>query len=134
MASSLKWDGDKAAKAVLDLAGRRIRACAVTVANRAKVLLSVAGTAPARGGKGPKRYGATRSQPGEPPRKQTGRGRASVAWEIVGLVARVGSNVPYMRFLELGTYRIRARPWLRRALAESMGAIRRILAGNGDGN
>lgn len=86
--------------------------------------------------KGSRIYGATRSQPGEPPRKQTGRLRASVAYEVdpEAMSARVGTNVKYGKYLELGTKRgIAPRPWLRRALAESMDTIRAMLARTDEG-
>lgn len=60
------------------------------------------------------------SRPGDPPRVVTGRGRASITHEVErqgrSIVARVGSNVVYMRFLELGTIHMEPRPWLRPAL------------------
>ena len=140
MADRLDWRGPQAEAAVLALFVRRLRAAAITVQNRARVLLSVAGTgvrtkqgtvAAGPGAKGKRVYGFDRSKPGEPPRKQTGRLRASVAYEVVGLVARVGTNVLYGLVLELGLGKLRgaARPWLRRALIESQGEVHRILGG-----
>lgn len=73
-----------------------------------------------------KLYGAVRSRPGDPPFKQTGHLRRSVAREVIGLTARVGTNLDYGRFLELGTRHMAARPWLRRALAESQREIAAI--------
>lgn len=65
---------------------------------------------------------------GEAPHVQTGRLRASVAWEVVGAVVRIGTNVLYGRRLELGTRKMLARPWLRRALREVQERIQTILA------
>jgi len=52
----------------------------------------------------------------------TGRLRSSIANELgrdsKGLVARVGTNVEYAPYLELGTRRMSARPFLRPALAQ----------------
>ena len=76
----------------------------------------------------PKRIYGFPSKPGEPPHKQTGHLRRSVAWELVGLVARVGTNLRYGRWLELGTSKMAARPWLRVALAQCRSAIREILS------
>ena len=74
-------------------------------------------------------YGAFPSKPGEPPHAQTGRLRGSVAWEMASrFVARVGSNSKYAKYLELGTSRMAARPWLRRALSEMGDKIRRLLS------
>jgi hypothetical protein len=77
-------------------------------------------------------YGALRSKPGEPPYKQTGHLRRSVSWEYDAnkMIARVGSPLAKARWLELGTRRMAARPWLRRALLESKGKIREILGVN----
>lgn len=50
----------------------------------------------------------------------TGRLRSSIAYEVGrdggDLVSRIGTNVHYARYLELGTVRMRARPYLRPAL------------------
>lgn len=134
----VKWHGDEAKRLIRAAFARNLAAAAIVVKSRAKVLLSVPGTAnreaPGRdkGGRFTKAkiYGADRSKPGEPPRKQYGRLRGSVAHEVDAgsLTARVGTNLLYGRWLELGTSRMAARPWLRRALAESRDKIRSILA------
>lgn len=72
------------------------------------------------------------SAPGEAPRKRTGTLQKSVASEVsIGadeLVIRVGSNVPYARFLEYGTAKMAARPWLRPGMAEAKDRLARDLA------
>ena len=118
--------------------GRRLDACAIAVEGRAKVLIGREGAEPAAVGrttrtgrkirKGSLVYGAQRSLPGEPPRKQTGRLQSSVAHERSGMVARVGTNVIYGRWLELGTTHMAARPWLRRSLVEMTPAVNAIIA------
>lgn len=119
---------------------RRLARAAIVVDRHAKELLSVSGTG-VRGAGGQivravKRtkktvYGAFPSSPGQPPRKQTGHLRRSVAWEIVfgglSLVARVGTNIRYGRWLELGTSKMLPRPWLVRAFREMQGQVRSIL-------
>jgi hypothetical protein len=137
---TVKWNGDAAANEIREELTRRLHRCAILVHNRAKKLLSLPGTTKAirsfsywYGGR--KRtarkkgnvYGAVVSQPGEPPRKQLGTLRQKVVWEVVGLVARVGMDQKYGRWLELGTRKMAARPWLRRALDECRDDIRRIL-------
>jgi phage gpG-like protein len=122
------WNGPEAVAYVRKRTVKWITVACLAVERRAKVLLSVAGTGQ---GKGKNRvYGANPSKPGEPPRKQTGRLRASVTHEVDPdrLTGRVGTNVEYGRHLELGTRRgLLPRPWLRRAFAESMGEIRAAL-------
>lgn len=53
----------------------------------------------------------------------TGRLRASIAWRMGrdwrGLYAIVGTNVHYAAYVEFGTRRMRARPYLRPALQEA---------------
>jgi len=129
---TLQWHGDEAKEHVRRRAVRFLRRAAIVVERQAKVLLSVPGTGRNKGRKsGP----ITRSKPGEPPRKQTGRLRASVTREVdeSSLTARVGTNVDYGKFLELGTSRgLKPRPWLRRALAEMSQRVNELLSGMGD--
>lgn len=140
MSSRLDWHGDEAMAHVRARAVRGLARAAITVARRAKELLSVAGTAVRTGAgrgkrKGSRVYGAVRSKPGEPPRKQTGRLRASVTYEVdeKTLTARVGTSLKYGKHLELGTRKgLAPRPWLRRALAECRAKIMQLLAGDGD--
>lgn len=134
--ADVEWHGDEAIDHVRRRAVSWLTRAAITVERRAKELLSVAGTAVrsrgTRGGrKGSRIYGAVRSKPGEPPRKQTGRLRASVTREIDegDLTARVGTNVRYGKALELGSRKgLAPRPWLRRALAECQDKIMGFLS------
>ena len=140
MAANLKWHGDKAEAEALAEFRRRLAACALTVAGHAKRLVGIEGAArskkgtsrDAKGrflkGSGKLKYGANPSEPGEPPHKQTGTLQRSITWEWAGpLSVRVGTNLKYGRWLELGTKLIAARPWLRRALAEMRGRILALL-------
>jgi hypothetical protein len=72
----------------------------------------------------------TRSAPGEAPAVQTGILKESLAQEPledrVGI--RVGTNKRYGLYLELGTRRMRARPWIRPALDRSTKAIRVVFS------
>lgn len=60
------------------------------------------------------------SVPGSGPAVRTGRLRSSISWRVdvdaLGAYADVGSNVSYAAFVELGTDRMAARPYLRPAL------------------
>lgn len=77
-------------------------------------------------------YNFTHSRPGNPPYKQTGALRASIAWEVDPgrIVGRVGSGIKrpaYPLYLELGTRRMKARPYLRPALAVNRTTLLQIL-------
>lgn len=54
------------------------------------------------------------------PHVRTGRLRASITWQVdtdsLGLYVDAGTNVPYGRYLEEGTDRMRPHPWARPAL------------------
>jgi hypothetical protein len=134
--AGLTWNGGRYEAQIRAEMARRVTACCLIVERHAKELLSVAGTGvraatiKSRGRvirKGATVYGASPSAPGEPPHKQTGRLRASVTHELIGLVGRVGTNLKYGRWLELGTRIVLARPWLRPSLAACLGQIRAIL-------
>ncbi len=139
MANRIEWHGDEAMDHCRRKAVGFLTRAAITVDRRAKELLSIPGTvfrsSPGRDKRGKftkgRITGAVRSKPGEPPRKQTGRGRASVTYEVDPnlLEARVGTNVAYMKAQELGTKRgLAPRPWLRRALAECHAKISGFLS------
>lgn len=70
------------------------------------------------------------SPPGEYPGMRTGQLRRNVQQETdrKGLVARVGTNVVYGKWLELGTRKMAARPWLSRGMIESRPEVERILS------
>ena len=135
------WYGDKIKQQLEDEASKRIQASAIAVHNHAKKLISVDGTGRAiktvsysYGGRrrvAKKKgliYGFAPSQPGEPPRVQFGRLRGSIAWEMATrFIARVGTNVKYGRWLELGTKFVQSRPWLRRALVEMRPRIQALM-------
>jgi hypothetical protein len=69
---------------------------------------------------------------GTPPFKRTGAGQSYIAWEFNGSViqpcARVGvmKNGMYMIFLELGTSKIKARPWLKAMLRRYQPQLARL--------
>lgn len=150
MAGKVNWHGDRVRRQIEAEMGRRLKTCAKTGADHAKTLISVDGTGRALSAKvtladlraasgnknvevsGKIRKGAlvynwAPSRPGEPPRVQRGRLRASVAYEVAEQVARIGTNVIYGRHLELGTSRMAPRPWLRRMLVEMTPTFRAIL-------
>jgi hypothetical protein len=147
MPTKVTWYGEKFLSILRAEIRRRIYACVIQVQNHAKKLIGIEGAA--RGTKGKRlKYGYQRSMPGEPPRKQMGRLQSSVASEVTdnggNPAGRAGTNVPYGRWLELGASAIRntvfgrktkpfhwkllARPWLRRALTESLGFIKAVMS------
>jgi HK97 gp10 family phage protein len=72
------------------------------------------------------------SLPGEPPHADTGRFRNSISHDVTRdaeghLVARVGSNVEYAPFLELGTNKMEARPSLIRSIDDLRDKIKEII-------
>ena len=111
------WNGPKIAKNVRADVVRFLHAATIAIQNEAKRLLSTAG----RG---------VPSAPGEPPRKQTGYGRASVNRVVdeTRLRGRVGTSTRYMAWLERGTTRIAPRPWLRPAAARTRRAVEDLAA------
>jgi hypothetical protein len=136
MATRLKWNGPAVRRHILTEMGRRLDAAMIVALNHWRTLLSIEGTAKAKGGrdrsgrftKGKLRYGANPSKPGEPPRKQTGRLLGATAWVRENLVARIGGSVHYLVDLELGTHKMAARPSLRRAVLEKWHEMQAILS------
>lgn len=116
MPTNLRWNGPAAEQHVRARALQFLVTLCETAVNRAARILSVPGTGKTKG----KRTGpVVHSPPGAPPYKQTGRGRASVTYEIdeQALSCRIGTNVEYMKHQELGTKRgLAPRPWLRPAV------------------
>lgn len=71
------------------------------------------------------------SDPGDPPNTDTGRLARSIKFEIEGngLIGRVGTNLKYGAFLEFGTQRMDARPWLQPAADAAAKEIGKIAKG-----
>lgn len=83
-----------------------------------------------RSGSGSVRH--TASSPGAPPAVDTGRLRASINMKAGSEKGKpfvdVGTNVQYAPFLEFGTSRMQARPYMRTALAAITEKARGIIA------
>lgn len=118
--------------------GQRVRAASIYLVAQVKSDVSQPGTlrydAVGKTGKKLKTqrtvYNFTHSRPGNPPYKQTGNLRMSIAYEVDKLVGRVGSNIKdprYPYYLEMGTRRMKARSYLRRALVLHRAALTAIL-------
>lgn len=71
------------------------------------------------------------SLPGEPPAVQTERLIGSIDYELLGEEegVRVGTNVEYAKYLELGTHRMAARPFLVPAVQRNRRKIKDELKG-----
>ena len=79
--------------------------------------------------------GAGRSQPGKIPHVDTGHLKRNVGWERKSaLIRRIGSgigskaSVGYAAWLEFGTVKMAARPWLRPGLKRNKRSLRKILS------
>ena len=116
----VKFYGDNFKRILAAELKARVIACVIAIANRAKKLLSVPGTgqrirATKKHRKKSTVYGFAPSAPGEPPRKQSGRLRGSVASEVQDVmgvpVGRAGTNVKYGRVLEGGAEEMRNKAW-----------------------
>lgn len=79
--------------------------------------------------KGGRLVGLDPSKPGDPPHVLHGRLRQSITHKVTvsepEVVALVGTNVEYARYLEFGTERMQARPFLRPAVAKNRREILR---------
>lgn len=105
---SAYWDDAKIREEVRRAAGRGLRAGAIFLTNRLKELLSESAPRKRVLGKRGKMAGlsyyraTTRALTGAPPRKLSGRFRASQTYEVSGdgLTARIGNNAVQGRRLE----------------------------------
>lgn len=121
MAGRVVWHGDEFKRELQRGLVRNLSAASIYLSNVIKADISQPGTLRynplTKKGKRSKSqktlYNFTHSRPGNPPYKQTGNLRRSITWEIVNMRGRVGTNVWYGRWLELGTGRMAPRPYLR---------------------
>lgn len=118
-----KWDGARAAGQVKGLAYERVARAVVFFWRSCQQALSISNPRPYR----------TPSRPGEPPRLRTGHGRSQVQYTIdreagEGRVG-VGQAGRYMAYLELGTSRVQARPWLLATLRKVESRLKAIAEG-----
>ncbi len=68
------------------------------------------------------------SAPGDPPNTDTGRLVQSIQVEFddSGLTASVGTNLKYGAYLEFGTTKMKARPWLAPAVVQTTSELKNI--------
>lgn len=100
MMAELKWYGDKVIKSVEEATNLALTASALLVEGQAKAICPV----------------------------DTGNLRNSITHEVEGNEARVGTNISYAIYQELGTSKMAAQPFLNPALEQNKGNIRKIFA------
>ena len=116
----LKWYGPQLAAHVDQKASDRVRAAGIHLKRRIRESLSVANNVKGKRGANP-------SKPGQYPKKMLGHLRRNVQDEHSGGVSRVGTNVIYGKWLEIGTRKMKPRPWLSKALRDFGSEIKKIL-------
>jgi len=85
------------------------------------------------------RYKPTRwafaSFPGDPPNTDTGRAVQSIKFDFIdnGRTGLVGTNLRYLAWLEFGTKKVAARPWLAPAVEEVRKGARALFTSNVSG-
>lgn len=100
MMAKLKWHGDKAIKNMEQAVNMALTASALIVEGQAKALVPV----------------------------DTGNLKGSITHEVKEKEARVGTNVEYAPFVELGTSKMAAQPYLNPALEMNRSNIKKIFA------
>ena len=116
---AMKWHGEKVQRKISGTMQDRLDACAMLWDGYAKQRLNQQVN---RGGGNP-------SAPGGYPAMVTSHLRRNVMWERLSgkLAVRVGTNVKYGKYLELGTRRMAKRPWMTLTNRQTKDRMRRIL-------
>jgi hypothetical protein len=119
-----EWHGEEAMAQVKALTFERLKRAVVFFHTEVLAALNKSN---------PRPY-TTPSKPGEPPRKRTGWLQRNVLYELdeKALEGRVGltPNAKYGLFLEVGTKRMAARPWLFATLKRLWNKIKAIAEGS----
>ena len=108
-----------ASREIVKEVDRALLAGAILLEGEIKKKISRGGRFNAKGVK------TSRSNPGEPPKSDTGRLVGSITHTHSFLEANVGSNVFYAGFLERGTSKMAERPYLQPTLDENQDKILR---------
>lgn len=137
MAGYVEWHGEQWTREMRAEYRKNIAAAAIYLVNVIKADISQPGTlrySVIPGGKFKKTvYGFTRSRPGNPPYLQTGLLRSSIGWEFVkggpsnAELASVGTALKYGLYLEKGTRKMAARPFIEVNLRKHAATISAIL-------
>lgn len=135
----VEWNGEKWQKQFNTDIRLRVTAAAIYLTNVIKADISQPGTlvySVIPGGKFKRTIrNFTHSLPGNPPYLQTGRLRGSIAWELVdstrvgepGIYSRVGTNLKYGLYLETGTRKMSARPYIKINMMKHRETLKAIL-------
>ena len=119
---TLKWYGAEANKRIRTETNKRIDKASRVLRDFIRVKLSRSQPVKLYGKTaGRSRKGMAPSKAGEYPKKVTGHLRMNVQAEMDDRVstARVGTNVKYGKYLELGTRKMARRPWLSRGFFDA---------------
>ena len=121
------WNGEGIAKTIENTMVNRLDLAGLTLMNEARSLIS---RDQPRSGKGARKVGLDPSRPGKPPKRVTGTLHRSIFWALdrQAVKGRVGTPLKYGLFLELGTARMAARPWMITAVRNKIETIKRILS------
>src|SRR5437868_13610486 len=123
-----EWNGDEILKKLQADLGKRLEAAAIYL--KGKTIEALNESQPyerEEGEKGIYYRGLEPSEPGNPPKKITGFLQRSIAHEMSGdkKAAFVGTNLEYGLWLEIGTTKMKARPYLRSTLLKEGPVINR---------
>lgn len=123
----IEWNGDAFAADLAKQLGDNLEKAAIFYKGKVKEAIN---RSQDKEGTGLNTRGLDPSQPGEPPKKLTGFLQRSIAHAMSSdrQQAFVGSNLDYSLYLEIGTVKMAARPFLRRTLAENKDTIAKIIA------
>ncbi|KKN45136.1 hypothetical protein LCGC14_0685890 [marine sediment metagenome] len=120
MASGLIWHGPSVKFKIKEGMQRNLMAAAIFVVGKVKQSLATAGPTKTN-------PHTPASGPGEPPHRRTGTLSRSITHEVTAATARVGTNIKYGKFLETGTSKMAARPYLRPGVYKNQREIKKIL-------
>lgn len=137
MAGHIEWNGEQWTRDMRVEYRKNLAAASIFLVTAIKADISQPGTlrySVKPGGKFQKTiYNFTHSIPGNPPYLQTGLLRSSIGWEFVkdgpgnAELARVGTPLKYGFYLEKGTRKMAARPFIEVNLRKHAATISAIL-------
>lgn len=137
MAGHIEWHGEDWTREFRQGLRKNVAAACIYLTNVIKADISQPGTltySVIPGGKYKKTIrNFTHSVPGNPPYLQTGLLRSSINWEIVeggpgnAILGRVGTPLAYGLYLEKGTRKMAARPYIEVNVQKHAGEISAIM-------